>query len=284
MPIWQYAPKAVSPTVFFAVLLAALMHASWNAVVRLTLDRFAAILLLALSQGMLALAALPFVPAPMAAAWPYIAGAALLHTGYKLFLIRAYAHGDFSQIYPLARGVAPLLVAAVGALLFGERLDAKATLAVLTIGGGVVMMAGGAPSAKGVAYALGTAAFTAAYTLADAAGARMAGHAVGFAMWMFVVDGVAMGMWAIVARGPALLVSLRPVLGHGLIAGALSLGSYSIVIWAFTRAPIALVAALRETSVVFAMIIAAFLLKENVSPRRWAAALLIAVGVAALRL
>lgn len=277
----------MSPLVFAAVLAAALMHASWNAVIRLGLDRFAAILLLALAQSGIAVLLLPIVPRPATDAWPFIAAAAFLHTGYKLFLIRAYAHGELSQVYPLARGTAPLIVAGAGALLFAERLSLQATLAVLAIGLGVILIAGGrggAPMpARGVGYALGTAAFTAAYTMADAAGARIAGTATGFAMWMFAADGVAMMAYALATRGTAVAATLRPALGAGLLAGALSLGSYWIVIWAFTKAPVAMVAALRETSVLFAMLIAAVGLKERVSPRRWAAALLIAAGVVAMR-
>lgn len=278
----------MSLTVFAAVLAAALMHASWNAVIRITLDRFASILLLALSQSALALVLLLFVPVPAPAAWPFIAGAALLHTGYKLFLIRAYAHGNLSQVYPLARGSAPLIVALAGVLLFGERLGLQATLAVIAIALGVVMMAGGGGlsrlSGRAIGYALGTAAFTAAYTLADAAGARIAGDAIGFAMWMFVVDGAAMAAYALATRGPAVIASLRPALLHGSMAGALSLGSYGIVIWAFTQAPVAMVAALRETSVLFAVAIAALFLGEAVPPRRWLAAAVIAGGVVAMRL
>lgn len=278
----------MSPVVFAAVLLAALMHASWNALIRITLDRFASILLLALSQSALALLLLPLVPAPSRAAWPFIAGAALLHTGYKLFLIRAYAHGSLSQVYPLARGSAPLIVALAGVILFAERLGLQATIAVVAIAAGVVMMAGGAGLSRlpmrALAYALGTAAFTAAYTLADAAGARLAGSAVGFAMWMFVVDGVAMALYALATRGTQVLATLRPALLHGSIAGALSLGSYGIVIWAFTQAPVAMVAALRETSVLFAVAIAALLLGERVPPARWLAAAVIAAGVVAMRL
>ena len=277
----------MSPAVFAAVLAAALMHAGWNAVIRIGLDRFAAILLLALAQSGIAAVLLPVVPRPAPEAWPFIACAALLHTGYKLFLIRAYAHGELSQVYPLARGTAPLIVAGAGAAIFGERLGLQATLAVLAIGVGVVLIAGGqgpAPTPRrAVGYALGTAAFTAAYTITDAAGARIAGTATGFAMWMFAADGVAMAAYALATRGAAVIATLRSALGPGLLAGALSLGSYWIVIWAFTQAPVAMVAALRETSVLFAMLIAAVGLRERVSPRRWAAALLIAAGVVAMR-
>lgn len=278
--------------VFAAVLAAALMHAGWNAVVKVGLDRFSSVLLLALVQSGLALALLPFFPLPAPASWPWLAASALLHTGYKLFLIRAYAHGDLGQVYPLARGTAPLIVALAGAALLGETLTPAKGLAVAAIGLGVVLMStekAAGPAAvpstprKALAWALGTAAFTAAYTLVDGAGARLSGTASGFTLWMFVGDGLGMVAAALGARGAGSLVRLLPAWRSGLAAGALSLGSYWIAIWAFTKAPIALVAALRETSVLFAMLIAVFLLGERAGPRRWGAAALVTAGVALIR-
>ena len=279
---------------FAAVLAAALMHAGWNAVVKVGLDRFSSVLLLALVQSGLALALLPFFPLPARASWPWLAVSAMLHTGYKLFLIRAYQHGDLGQVYPLARGTAPLIVALVGAALLDETLTPARMLAVAAIGSGVVLMStekasGGperptaAPRKAPLAWALGTAAFTAAYTLVDGVGARLSGTASGFTLWMFVGDGLGMLACALAARGPRALPRLLPAWPSGLAAGALSLGSYWIAIWAFTRAPVALVAALRETSVLFAMLIAVFVLGERAGARRWAAAALVACGVALIR-
>lgn len=185
----------MDPLVFTAVLLAAMMHASWNAVVKLGLDRFSSILLLALVQSAIALLLLPVYPIPAAASWPWLLASGLLHTGYKLFLIRAYAHGDLAQVYPLARGTAPLLVALVGAFLLGEAIGPWRGTAICAITFGVMVMSlrGGGDveciPATAVAYALGTAGFTAAYTIADAVGARASGSASGFTLWMFVVDG-----------------------------------------------------------------------------------------------
>ena len=279
--------------VFAAVLAAALMHAGWNAVVKVGLDRFSSVLLLALVQSGLALVLLPFFPLPAAPSWPWLAASALLHTGYKLFLIRAYEHGDLSQVYPLARGTAPLIVALVGAALLGEAPTLGRALAVAAIGLGVVLMSaegrgGGGGTArpasrKALAWALGTAAFTASYTLVDGVGARLSGTASGFALWMFVGDGLGMLLFALKARGQHALLRLLPAWRSGLAAGAMSLGSYWIAIWAFTRAPIALVAALRETSVLFAMLIAVFLLGERAGPRRWCAAALVTAGVMLMR-
>jgi drug/metabolite transporter (DMT)-like permease len=279
----------MDPYVFTAVLLAAMMHAGWNAVVKVGLDRFSSILLVALVQSGIALLLLPLFPVPAAVSWPWLLASGLLHTGYKLFLIRAYAHGDLAQVYPLARGTAPLLVAVVGALLLGEAVDPTRALAVCAIGMGVIVMSlrGGADlgrmPAKALAYALGTAGFTAAYTIVDAVGARASGSASGFTLWMFVVDGAGMLVFALLAHGQAAFRAIVPAWHSGLVAGALSLGSYWIVIWAFTEAPVALVASLRETSVLFAMLIGVVFLGEKGGRWRWMSASLIAGGVALMR-
>jgi drug/metabolite transporter (DMT)-like permease len=274
--------------VFFAVLAAAAMHAGWNALVKTGLDRTTSILLLALIQSAISLVLLPFFALPLAASWPWIALSALLHTGYKIFLIRAYAHGDLSQVYPLARGSAPLIVALVGVAVLNEGMTAAKLAAVILIGLGVIAMSMrvGAVEAmprKALIYALGTALFTASYTLVDGLGARLSGTASGFTLWMFVGDGVLIALYALFVRGRGLFFQVRENLGSGIAAGALSLGSYWIAIWAFTLAPIALVAALRETSVLFAMLIAVFWLGESAGVQRWIAAGLIVCGVILMR-
>jgi len=265
------------------------MHAGWNAIVKVGLDRFSSILLLSMVQGVLALCLLPFFAAPLAAAWPWLAASALLHIGYKLFLIRAYQHGDLSQVYPLARGTAPLIVALVGALFLGEVMTAGKTAAVAAIAIGVIVMsrAGGGLDrlpTKALLYALGTACFTASYTLVDGVGARLAETASGFTLWMFAFDATGMTCVALATRGRRVFSTLLPAWRGGLAAGGLSLGSYWIAIWAFTLAPLAMVAALRETSVLFAMLIGVFLLGERANPWRWASAGLILSGVALMRL
>lgn len=275
----------MSAAVFFAVLFAALLHASWNAVVKLGDDRLASVLLLALVQGAIAALLIPFFALPLRAAWPWVLLGSALHTGYKLFLIRAYREGELSQVYPLARGSAPLIVTMASALFLAEWPGVVRAAAVLAIGGGIMLMAGrGGLSGRALAWALGTAGFTAAYTMADGVGARLAGTASGFAMWMFALDGLAMLGFGLAARGPAAVLALRASWRPGAAAGAMSLGSYWIAIWAFTQAPLAMVAALRETSVLFAMLIAFLLLGEKVRPARWAAGALILAGVALMRL
>jgi drug/metabolite transporter (DMT)-like permease len=274
--------------VFLAVLAGAAMHAGWNALVKTGLDRTTSIFLLAFIQGAISLALLPLFALPAAASWPWIAVSAVLHTGYKIFLIRAYAHGDLSQVYPLARGSAPLIVALFSILVLSENLTAVKFAAICAIALGVMLMSsrlgsGEAMPRQALLYALGTALFTASYTLVDGIGAQLSGTASGFTLWMFVGDGMLMTIYALTLRGRGLFAAARGNLSSGLAAGALSLGSYWIAIWAFTLAPIAMVAALRETSVLFAMLIAVFWLGEKAGPQRWFAAGLILLGIVLMR-
>jgi len=275
--------------VFFAVLAGAAMHASWNALVKTGLDRTTSIFLLAFIQGIICLFLLPLFAIPSALSWPWIAVSALLHTGYKIFLIRAYEHGDLSQVYALARGSAPLIVALVAIFLLNENLTAAKFAAVCAIGFGVMLMSsrlgsGEAMSGKALFFALGTAFFTSGYTLVDGIGAQLSGTASGFTLWMFVGDGLLMTIYALLVRGRGLLAAVQGNLVSGTAAGVLSLGSYWIAIWAFTLAPIALVAALRETSVLFAMLIAVFVLGEKADAQRWLAAAFILAGIVLMRL
>jgi drug/metabolite transporter (DMT)-like permease len=274
--------------VFAAVLVAAMLHAGWNALVKIGLDRFSSILFLALVQGGIALLLLPFFDPPARAAWPWVLAGSTLHSGYKLVLIQAYRHGDLSQVYPLARGTAPLIVAVAGMLFLHEGMGALRLAAILLIAAGIMLMArndgrGAGLTRTGLVFALVTACFTASYTMADGVGARIAGAASGFALWMFVLDGLFMLVYGLATRGGGALVAMLPAWRGGVAAGAMSLGSYWIAIWAFTRAPLAPVAALRETSVLFAMLIAFLVLKEKVGPWRWAAAASILAGIVLMR-
>jgi drug/metabolite transporter (DMT)-like permease len=277
--------------VFLAVLAAALLHAGWNALIKGGTDRFASVIALTLATGGLSAALLPFVPSPAPAAWPWIAASAALHVAYRLLLVRAYALADLAQVYPLARGAAPMIVALVSASLLREPLTTLDFAAVAAIGGGVVLMSlrGGADLGRmdraALALALATAAVTAAYTLIDGVGARLAGTASGYILWMFALDAALFCCAAAVLQpGGLRLPSARRTWTMGLAAGAMSLGSYWVAVWAFTQAPIALVAALRETSVLFAMLIAVTLLGERATRFRWIAAASILAGVVLMRL
>jgi drug/metabolite transporter (DMT)-like permease len=280
--------------VFIAVLGAAVLHAGWNALVRIGLDRFSLVLMLSIGQAVLGALLLFVSPLPAAAALPWLVASAVIHAGYKLFLVQSYRHADLTQAYPLARGTAPLIVAVVSLIALGERLALMEVLAILFISSGILLMAArGSTGADGrgvrmqgraLAFALATAAATASYTLVDGHGARAAGHAGAFVAWMFIGDAVLISLWALATRGPGAFVALRPALGQGALVAAMSFGAYAIVVWAFTRAPIALVAALRETSILFAILIGAFMLGERLTPWRLAAAALIAAGVPLMRL
>ena len=275
--------------VFAAVLAAALLHAGWNSVVKVGLDRVSTVLLLALVQALIALPILPFVAQPVPASWPWIVAAAILHTGYKVFLVEAYAHADLSQAYPLARGTAPLIVMGVSIAFLGVAFEPLSVLAILSISAGILLMAAkgsadGRMKGKALFYALGTAGFTASYTLVDGIGARIAETPSGFILWMVLGDTVGMVAYAAWVRGRSAFPSLLPAWKTGIAAGAMSLGSYWIAVWAFTQAPIALVAALRESSILFAVIIAVLVLREPVSSWRWASAIAIAIGVGLMKL
>lgn len=276
--------------VFLTVLGAALMHASWNALVKAGEDRFAFTIVLTLAECVMGLALAPFFPMISSAAVPWLLLSGALHVGYMLFLTEAYAHGDLAQVYPLARGSAPLIVAIVSALFLREDLSAARLAAVLSIGLGVVALSlrGGGDfgrmRGKAVANALATACFTAGYTLVDAIGARASGSASAYTCAMFVLSGAGLVAIGFLKRGALTLTVEARVWRLGALAGALSFLAYWAAIWAFTKAPVALVAALRETSVLMAMLIGVVFLGERSSAWRWAAAGLIAAGVALMRL
>ena len=275
--------------VFIAVLVAALLHAGWNTLVKVGLDRVSTILLLGIVQAVIAIPILPFVTQPAQQAWIWIAVSALLHTGYKVFLVQAYAHADLSQAYPLARGTAPLIVTVVSVVFLGVTLAPLSLVAIGAISVGILLMAAkgatsGFMNGRALFYALGTAGFTASYTLVDGIGARLAESASGFILWLVIGDAIGTTAYALWTRGTAIFPALVPAWKVGVAAGAMSLGSYWIAVWAFTQAPIALVAALRESSILFAVLIAAFVLREHVSRWRWASALSIATGVVLMRL
>ncbi len=274
--------------VFAAVLFAAFLHAGWNSMVKIGLDRGSTVLLLALVQAVIAIPALPFVAQPAAEAWPWILASAALHAGYKVFLVQAYANADLSQAYPLARGTAPLIVAIWSVSFLGTTFTPSSLAAILTISLGILLMTtkgavGGRMHGRALFWALGTAGFTAGYTLVDGVGARIAGTSSGFILWMVIGDAIGMAIYAASLRGRAAFSALPPAWKTGFAAGAMSLGSYWIAVWAFTRAPIALVAALRESSILFATIIAAFVLREPVIRWRWLSVCVIACGVALMK-
>jgi drug/metabolite transporter (DMT)-like permease len=280
----------MEPVVFMAVLLAAAFHAGWNAIVKIDLDRFLSITLISLAASIVAMPILPFVAIPGAAAWPVLLFSLCLHTGYKLFLIQAYRAGDLGQVYPIARGAAPLLVSSVMLLVFGEKLTPAAMAGIALLACGICLMSvrGGRDRAKlekrAIGFALTTSIFIAGYTITDGLGARLNGDAHGYAVWLFLLDGLIMLGIMLALRGRRELVALGPYWKSGLAGGSMALGAYWIVIWATTLAPIALVSALRESSVLFAAAISVFILREPLTRWRVLSALAIVTGILATRM
>ena len=268
------------------VLLAALLHAGWNAVVKGGGDRFALMVILWGVAGAVSLAILPFLAPPAPASWPYIAASVLLHIGYALFLAFAYDHGDFSQVYPIARGSAPLIVTVVSIGFLGAQLAPLAVIAVLLIICGIVSLARGkdAIQLRPLAYALGTGLFIAAYTLVDGTGARLAGSAHGYTAWMFALFGITFVALFGGKKAMTIRTSPRRFWLAGIGGGLMSLAAYWVVIWAMTVGPIAMVAALRETSVLFAAVIGAVVFGERLGRRRIIAAAIVLFGVVLLRI
>ena len=279
---------AVENHVFMAVLLAAFLHAGWNSVVKVVPDRDSTLLLLALAQAAIAIPLLPFVAQPATESWIWILTSAALHVGYKVFLMQAYSHADLSQAYPLARGSAPLIVTVWSVLFLGATFTPSSVGAILAISLGVLLMATKSSSlglmrGSSLFWALGTAGFTASYTLVDGVGARIAGTALGYILWMVIGDAIGMMTFAALTRGRTAFSAMLPAWKTGFTAGAMSLASYWIAVWAFTQAPIALVAALRESSILFATIIAALALRERVNRWRWISACFIVGGVVLMK-
>ncbi|WP_324752759.1 DMT family transporter [Roseovarius sp. Pro17] len=258
----------MSLTVFIAVIGAALLHAVWNAAVKGGADKRAGMGAVVIGHVPLAALALCFVPMPALASLPWLLGGLLLHFGYQLFLMRAYERGDLTQIYPIARGSAPLIVAVFSVVVLGVHLHAAEVLAVAIIAAGILSLsavrrADGLRNGHAAGLALVTGIFIAAYSLVDGYGARIAGTSLGFYGWLALGNAALMTLY-LAARSPG---TLRRIARTGrvtcVLGGAASFVAYALVTWAFTQAPIALVTALRETSVVFALLIGVFCLKER---------------------
>lgn len=280
-----------------AVLFGALLHASWNALVKSSQDKTLDTALIHLLGSLVTLPLLFWLGPPPLTAWPYIAASVLIHIGYYIALARAYHHGDLGLAYPLMRGTAPLLVALSSALFVGEHLSPLAWIGVLGVCCGVLALGlsrHALDSPQAVGFALANAVIIAIYTLVDALGARAANAqadglgALRYVVMLFAFDGWPFALLVLARRGqtgwPRALSYARarwPIALGGALA---SLGSYGIALWAMTRAPVATVAALRETSVLFAAIIGAWLLRERFTPRRAMGTAVIVAGVMALRL
>jgi drug/metabolite transporter (DMT)-like permease len=277
----------ITTPVALLVLLSAAMHAGWNFIVKASADRFLDYTGLAMAGTLVAACLLPWLPEPAPASWPWLACTTFVHVGYYLLLMQAYKHADLSIAYPLMRGSAPVLVA-LAAPLAGDALPPGLLLGIALVATGIALPVGisirrGGVSRSGLGYGFATAGVIALYTLIDGIGARLSGHPVAYTLWLFLLNGwlvVGMAIWR---RGRSAMTHLRRRWLFSLLGSMLTMGSYGLVLWAMTVAPIPAVAALRETSVIFAAFLGTWLLKERMGRWRIAGAVLVALGAMAIR-
>lgn len=280
----------MSITVFIAVLLAAVFHACWNALVKVGSDRFLGISLLTFFSGLVTLPVLFWVGLPDIGAWKWLILSVLFHIGYTLSLSRCYTLADFNQVYPISRGSAPLMTAILGFFLFQEKLPVMGLLGILLIILGIILISRSRKTAEfnlrkdALFFALLTALFTASYTLSDGNGSRVGTSPLAYILWLFFLNGLVMYLLAWLRYRQHLGAKIKDYWKQAFLGGVMQLISYGIVIWAMSHASIVLVAALRETSVLFAMLLSVYLLKEQFSRKQLLACLVILVGIVAIKM
>ena len=276
----------MTPLVTALVLGSALLHASWNAIIKSSRDVMLDTALVAAGAGVLALPLAAIVPLPASASWPYLGASAVIHVAYFSTLVAAYRLGDLGHAYPLMRGTAPLLVALFGIVLLDEHLSATTWLGIVLISAGILSLGlqqRGRAHRDATLWALANAAIIACYTLVDGAGARLAGTPAAYVAWLFWLQGLLFIALVAVLRRRAALDYVGRNWRRGLGGGSCLISAYGIVLWAMTQAPVAAVAALRETSVIFAALLGTMFLKERFGRQRLIAACAVALGIIALR-
>jgi drug/metabolite transporter (DMT)-like permease len=276
----------MSGLVFTALLAAAVLHAGWNAIAKAIPDQSAAAGLIG-GVGMVAggLGAV-LLPAPEPAAWPFLAGSAVLQTGYLLLLVHAYRYGEFSQVYPLARGLPPVLVTGVSLGVLGERLTGGQLAGVLLVSVALtgLLFAGGRPRAgAGLGPAAATGVALAGYTLVDGVGVRQAGDPLSYLAWLFLLQGAMAFAASAVLAGPGFWLAIRRSAQLGLLGGGVAVVAYGVVVWAQSQAPLPLVSALRETSLLFAAVLGRLVFQEPFRISRLAATALAVAGIILLQ-
>ena len=274
--------------VFLAVLGAAFLHALWNALIKLGTSKVGGMVILSIVEVPIGLAVVMLSPAIDPAAIPWVIAAGCTHFAYKFFLTYAYDRGDLSRVYPIARGAAPMIVALVGAVFLADAVTGQEYLAIAVLAAGILLMARGVFSSgedrRLLPFAIGSACATATYTLIDGMGARVSGSAAAYVAWVFVADGTFFTLGMLALRGWGVIPRHWQAWRMGAFASAASYGAYAVSIWAMTLAPIAVVAALRETSILFAVLIGWLAFGERMNAEKAVAALVIVAGVILTRL
>ncbi|CAL9311526.1 EamA family transporter [Streptomyces sp. SudanB52_2052] len=274
----------MTPLVTTAVLLAAVTHASWNAIAHKITDKLAGFALISGGGLAIGLTLALFVPFPAAGAWPYLLASAAIHIAYYALLMKSFRLGDFGQAYPIARGTAPLVVTLLAALFAHEVPDGWAAAGVAVSCAGLTGVAlwglrGHRPDWAAIGAALATGLTIAAYTVVDGLGVRAAGSSLGYIAWLMAVQGAAVPAYAVWRWRGRTAATLRPFAAIGLLGAALSVAAYALVLWAQTRAELAPIAALRESSIIVGAAIGAVFFKERFGVPRIAAAGLLVVGI-----
>jgi drug/metabolite transporter (DMT)-like permease len=274
----------VTPLVTAAVLLAAVTHASWNAIAHRITDKLVGFTLIAGGGMLIGLATAPFVPFPAAGAWPYLIGSAVIHIAYYLLLMKSFRLGDFGQAYPIARGTAPLVVTLLAAVFAHEVPDGRQAAGIAVSCAGLTGVAlwglrGRRPDWTAIGAALATGLTIAAYTVVDGLGVRASGSSLGYIAWLMAAQGAVLPAYALYRWRGRFVAVLRPFAGIGLLGAALSFTAYGLVLWAQTKAELAPIAALRESSIIVGAAIGAVLFKERFGAPRIAAAGLLVVGI-----
>ena len=274
-------PSTLPLSVTLAVLAAAITHAIWNAIAHGIRDQTLAFGLIGAGGIIVAIPLVIVVAAPRSEAWPYLLGSVAIHVFYNLLLMRCYRYGDFGQVYPLARGISPLVVTILAAVFVGEHLALPRLAGVAVVSGGLaaLVFAGHRPGRAALLAAIGTGLTIAAYTVVDGVGVRLSASPVGYIGWLMLLQSLCVPAFALVRRRDVLATSPPRILLTGLAAGALSVLAYGLVLWAQTRGALAPIAALRETSVIFGAIIATLVFREPFGRARIAATVLVAAGI-----
>ncbi len=275
----------MSLAVFGIVLFAAALHAVWNAIVKAGSDTLLMTILVATTAALVGVVTLPFLPPIAPAAWPYLAISAILEIAYYALIAGAYRNADMSRAYPLMRGTPPLLVAIVSSLALGMHLSPAGWIGVALVSAGLLSLtlAGRGGERQRLGFAMINALVIASYTLVDGFGVRASGSPIAYTMWIFVLTGLPLAAWGFWRR-PDLVAYARRNWPLGMAGGFGTLISYGLVLWAMSVASIPVVAALRETSILFGTVIAAVVLREKVTPSRIVAVLIITAGAVALKL
>ena len=277
---------SLSLTVTFAVIAAAVTHAAWNAIAHGIKDQTLAFALIGVGGIAVGIPLVIVAAMPRGDCWPYLLGSVAIHVFYNLLLMQCYRLGEFSQVYPLARGTSPLVVTILAAIFIHEHLTLPQVAGVLVVSAGLatLVLAGRRPGRAAFAAAVGTGLTIAAYTTVDGVGVRLSGSPVGYIGWLMVLESLCVPMFAVFRRRDVLLKQPKRILLAGLAAGALSVLAYGLVLWAQTRGALAPIAALRETSVIFGAIIGTLIFREPFGRSRIAATVLVATGIVLLNL